>query len=835
MPALQDIIAVFKASSSATLILYADAPEYTIAHANDVFLKNVRTTLSDLVGKSIFTAFPENTDEFAEKRKKAVKHALEHALLLKKPYQARLERYDLQNPVTGEFEVHFWNTDTYPIFDDEGEVQFIVHMPSDVTDYVPETDSTLAETGIVIDQNFQHPLFNDYPDGVATVDLYGNFLSVNRNFCNLVSEPKEVLLKTSFIPFIAPDNFQKVFDIFQKATRGEIQNFEAKIITAQEIERILNITSLPILDNKMVIGIYLIAKDITDMLEAKKQLDEINKRTHTILESITDGFIAVDENWKVTYFNKEAEIMFGINRDHVIGRIFWQVFPSAIQGKFYPEYHRAMSDRVSVRFNEYIASEGMWLEVTAYPSGEGLSAYLKDITHRINHNRELEQAKERYQGLFDFSPLAKWVYDTKSLRFLAVNATAVYNYGYSQEEFLSMSLDMIWPVEDVTYLKSQVSERVKDKATSKMQARHVKKSGQVINVEIESQPLPSWGENARMIIALDVTQRIKAEEALKVSEQRFKALVQEGSDLVAIVDSRGNYTYVSPTYKKILGLDPETMLGTNVFDNLVETDIPGIKELFERLVPRGSFQVGPNRRFVANGEVRWLEAIITDLRTDPAINGIVINARDVTKRVQNEQKIKASLNHYNNTKDVSSALYVWEFKSNEVKWNTGLKEVFGHEQSGAFLKEGWFQLIHPEDRDRVVDALSACLEKNDQTWKIEYRLKAADRNYRFVLDRGFFIYDAIGQPERMVGSVKDVSERVNYLSDIEGLNKRLGEISWMQSHVVRAPLARIMGLSELLRYNEGEITQAELLSLLTDSAQELDAIIRNILQQTKDI
>jgi PAS domain S-box-containing protein len=338
-----------------------------------------------------------------------------------------------------------------------------------------------------------------------------------------------------------------------------------------------------------------------------------------------------------------------------------------------------------------------------------------------------------------------------------------------------------------------------------------------------------------MIIALDVTQRIKAEEALKVSEQRFKALVQEGSDLVAIVDSRGNYTYVSPTYKKILGLDPETMLGTNVFDNLVETDIPGIKELFERLVPRGSFQVGPNRRFVANGEVRWLEAIITDLRTDPAINGIVINARDVTKRVQNEQKIKASLNHYNNTKDVSSALYVWEFKSNEVKWNTGLKEVFGHEQSGAFLKEGWFQLIHPEDRDRVVDALSACLEKNDQTWKIEYRLKAADRNYRFVLDRGFFIYDAIGQPERMVGSVKDVSERVNYLSDIEGLNKRLGEISWMQSHVVRAPLARIMGLSELLRYNEGEITQAELLSLLTDSAQELDAIIRNILQQTKDI
>jgi signal transduction histidine kinase len=87
----------------------------------------------------------------------------------------------------------------------------------------------------------------------------------------------------------------------------------------------------------------------------------------------------------------------------------------------------------------------------------------------------------------------------------------------------------------------------------------------------------------------------------------------------------------------------------------------------------------------------------------------------------------------------------------------------------------------------------------------------------------------------MVGALKDISERVNYIASMEGGNKRLGEISWMQSHVVRAPLARIMGLSELLRYNEGEITQKELLSLLTDSAQELDKIIRNILQQTKGI
>lgn len=835
MLSLENITSVFEASASATLILYPDVNEYTIAHANAAFLKNIGTTLKDIVGKSIFVAFPEDNGDLADKRRKSVKRALEHALLIKKPYQARLERYDMRNLATGEFEVHFWNTDTYPIFDHKGDVQFIVHIPTDVTDYVPESNGAVPETGIITNKNFQHPLFNDYPDGVATVDLYGNFLSVNRNFCDLTESPKESLLKVSFIPFIAPENFQKVFDIFQKAAKGEIQNFEAKIITAHGRERTLSVTSLPILDNKKVIGIYLIAKDITAVLEAKKQMEANNKRTHTILESITDAFIAVDENWKFTYFNKEAEIMFRKGREEVIGQVLWEVFPNAIHEKFYPEYHRAVSDRLSVQFNEYLPEEGMWLEVTAYPSGDGLSAHLKDITHQINISIELEQAKERYQGLFDFSPLAKWVYDTETLCFLAANATAVYNYGYSQEEFLSMSLDMIWPNEDADSLRAQVSERVRDKANGKMQARHIKKSGEIINVEIESQPLPSWGTNARMIIALDVTQRTQAEEALRVSEQRFKALVQEGSDLIAIVDSKGSYTYVSPTYKRILGLNPESMLGTNILDSLVQTDVPAVKKLFNQLITKGSFQVGPIRRLDANRELRWMEAVITDLRNDPAVNGIVINARDVTRRVQNEQKIRASLDNYNTTKDISSALYDWDFESNEVTWSAGLKEVFGHQQSGPFLKEGWFELIHPEDRDLVVDAIVCQLEKKERAWKMEYRLRAADRNFRFVLDRGFFIYDDAGKPERMVGSLKDVSERVNYIADIEGGSKRLGEISWMQSHVVRAPLARIMGLSELMRYNEGEITQKELLSLLTDSAQELDSIIRNILQQTKDI
>lgn len=234
--------------------------------------------------------------------------------------------------------------------------------------------------------------------------------------------------------------------------------------------------------------------------------------------------------------------------------------------------------------------------------------------------------------------------------------------------------------------------------------------------------------------------------------------------------------------------------------------------------------------------MRWLETVMTDLTADPAIAGVVINSRDVTQRVQNEKKIRKSIDHYHEvSRTTADAIYDWDLNTNRLTWSKGLKDLFGHEQSGAGLSESWFQLIHPDDRDRVVDALLHHLNAGKTKWKIEYRFRAADRNFRSVQDRGFFIFDDTGKPERMIGALKDISERVNYMTDLTGYNKRFGEISWMQSHVVRAPLARIMGLSELLRYNEGEITHQELLTHLTDSANELDEIIRNILRQTQSL
>jgi PAS domain S-box-containing protein len=836
MPSIESIQSVFRSCPNACLILQPDAPKYTIAHANDVFLRITGTTPEAILGLGIFEAFSELADEHASKRKKALKSCLEHALILKKPQKVKLLRYDIARPESDDFDIRFWNADTYPILDESGEVQFLVHSPADVTEFVSEQSRHPLEDEILINKNFQHPLFNDYPDGVATLDLYGNFLSVNDIFCSLTETSRESLLQASFIKFIALKDFQRVFDTFQKAIRGEIQNFETHITTGSGKPRILNVTNLPIIDQNEVIGVYLIAKDVTEMLEARQQIDQYNQRISTILESITDGFFALDKNWIITYYNKEAELILGVKRADVIGRNLWDIFPNAINEKFYPEYLRALSTQTSVRFNEYLSSMNIWVEVTAYPSGDGLSVYFKDTTQRVVADRQIRESRERYQALFDFSPLAKWVYNTETLRFLAVNDVALREYGYTMEEFLTMDVRALLPEEDLPAFERMYETKVKTELENKAEMRFKNKSGEIIHVEIESQPLPSWGINARIIVAIDVTERRRAERALADSEKRFKALVQGGGDLIAIFDKEGVYKYVSPTYKRIMNLDPQELVGQNAFDTIYAPDGEKIRDLFSRLEPGQSVQMPPFRKLDGNNQMRWLETVMTDLTADPAIAGVVINSRDVTQRVQNEKKIRKSIDHYHEvSKSTADAIYDWDLNSNQLTWSKGLQEVFGHEHSDEGLSESWFELIHPEDRDRVVDALLQHMNARKTKWKIEYRFRAADRNFRSVQDRGFFMFDESGKAERMIGALKDVSERVNYMADLTGYNKRLGEISWMQSHVVRAPLARIMGLSELLRYNEGEITHQELLTHLTDSANELDEIIRNILRQTQSL
>ena len=146
----------------------------------------------------------------------------------------------------------------------------------------------------------------------------------------------------------------------------------------------------------------------------------------------------------------------------------------------------------------------------------------QDITARKQSEATRRESEERYRLLFESNPLPMWVYDLETLSFLAVNEAAVQHYGYSREEFLAMTIKEIRPPEEVPSLLNRVSQ-VSSGLDMAGAWRHRKKDGSVIAVEITSHVIDFLGKRAELVLANDITERLRTEQALRESEEQLRA------------------------------------------------------------------------------------------------------------------------------------------------------------------------------------------------------------------------------------------------------------------------------------------------------------------------
>lgn len=461
----------------------------------------------------------------------------------------------------------------------------------------------------------------------------------------------------------------------------------------------------------------------------------------------------------------------------------------------------------------------------------------KSITYSIERKRiniKLNESEAKYRRLFNFSPLPQWVFDIETLQFLDVNEAAIRYYGYTREEFLLMTIKDIRPKEDLKILQETIDSSKEKGFFSSQIIKHLKKSGEVRYVNVEGNSTSFENRDARLVLVVDITEKIEAEKALRASEQRFRALVQEGTDLISILDREGNYKYVSPTTQSILDIAPEQFLEKNVFDFIFEGDRKRIMAQFATLTDQKRIEISPYRFKDGSNNYRWIETVLTDMTDDPAVAGIVANSKDITLRIENEKQIKESIDRYNTvSKATSETIYEWNFSTNTVLWNKGMPEIFGHALEESSF-EWWYNQVHPEDAERISSNVQLHIKNRKSKWKGEYRFRCNDGTYKFVMDRSFLDYNEAGEPVRMIGSIQDITERVNYTEAIEDQNARLKEISWIQSHIVRAPLARIMGLIDVLKnYSHDDVSKTEVLEHILTSADELDDVIKSIINRTE--
>jgi PAS domain S-box-containing protein len=299
---------------------------------------------------------------------------------------------------------------------------------------------------------------------------------------------------------------------------------------------------------------------------AKAEINATNalKERNIILESIGDAFFAVDKNWKVIYWNKMAEKVLGQSKKKILEHNLWDIFSDAAGSRLYKKCHHAIDTGKAIHFEDYYQRMNKWYEISAYPSAGGLSVYVKDISTRKLSNALLKESEKRYSDLFHFSPLPKWVFDIETLMFLDVNQAAIDNYGYSREEFLSMTIKEMWPPTQIPEMeKDFLIDEKQRSATFHGVVVHKKKSGELRQVDIQSNAIRYKGKRAKIVAVNDITERLTYIQAIEDQNIKLREISWMQSHIIRAPLAR------------IMGLIP---LAVNENTSTVER-----KEIFEFL------------------------------------------------------------------------------------------------------------------------------------------------------------------------------------------------------------------------------------------------------------
>jgi PAS domain S-box-containing protein len=473
-------------------------------------------------------------------------------------------------------------------------------------------------------------------------------------------------------------------------------------------------------------------------------------------------------------------------------------------------------------------------------NNDTLTSYFKQIIDVTNaSNVELKKAQEEYLSLFNYSPVPIWLFDMTTLQFIHVNEAACDIYGYTLEEYKTMKVHDIRPKEDIPNMKEfyTLSSPEKDYTLSST-IRHLKKNGDIIIVKLKTSFVYYKGKKVRIATVVDVTAEIEIQNQLKEINTKLQLANEIASMGYWTNDLVKNEIKWSEEMYKIYEQDPSTF----------ELTIENIRSL---LLPEDQTDFGPQtfsingnsiketeRKIItASGKVKWILGrihIVKDANDNPIrIDGIT---QDISTLKVYEQELSESHERFKIlTKATVEAIIDWDIKNNTVLWGEGFHTLLGYDLTTS-QNDLWSKNIHPDDRSKVLHDLNQTLEDPTQhNFNAEFRFIKANGDVAIMQHRGVLIRDTNGKAIRAIGAMIDLTDTLERIRKIEIQNKALREISWLQSHIVRAPLANLLGLITLLKDSQEKgIYDSNLIDYIYESTEKLDQVIHDIVEKSNE-
>jgi PAS domain S-box-containing protein len=392
------------------------------------------------------------------------------------------------------------------------------------------------------------------------------------------------------------------------------------------------------------------------------------------------------------------------------------------------------------------------------------------LMERKRADDELRRQKEVLQKIFDHIPVLVSFWDEHG-RLKLVNREWERVRGWSLEEIRESTADILAE----SYPEPQEHQRARDfihAATGEWEDFKTRaRDGRIIDA---MWAILRLSDGTSISIGQDITERKRAEEKLRRSEERYRELVENALDIIYTQDLDGNYTSLNRAGERITGYTREEVLRMNVADVVAPEYLEKGRQMISAKFADDSETVYDLELITKDGRRVALEVNSRLIYQDGVPAGIQGIARDITERKRSEEKLRRSESQLVEAQRLAGlGSWNWDIQNNKLAWSEELYRMYGvdpHEFTPTL--DAFMRFLHPEDMDFVAREIDTAV-KNLGPLNYQFRIVRRGGEVRTLHSRGKVVADEHGLPLRMYGAVQDVTERVLAEDRLKGSNEKL--------------------------------------------------------------
>jgi PAS domain S-box-containing protein len=514
--------------------------------------------------------------------------------------------------------------------------------------------------------------------------------------------------------------------------------------------------------------ILLAIEDITERKLAEKALTESETKYRSLFEGSRDALmILVPPSWRFTSGNPAALALFGAKtEEEFIART-----PGDLSPELQPDGH-ASTEKAGEMIATALSEGSHFFEWThkrlngeEFPSTVLLTrmelagklflqATVRDITERRRLEDLLAESEERYRRIFETASDGIVLLEKREGHIIHANPAAGEMLGYSEEEYIGKKLQDIGVSLDMSDFQTIMQALNKSGIINYDDVPVKTKSGQYIYTDIYMVDRARLAQcNIR-----DVTERKKAEQTLRESEEKYRTLVENIPQKIFAKDRSLVYVSCNENYARDLGIKPEEIAGKTDFD-FFPKELADMYRADDMRVMEAGETEGVEEQYMQSGEASWIYTVKTPIRdTKGNTVGILGVFSDITERKKAADALRESEERFRiAAENLTDILFEWDIKE-RIAWYGDIDGIMGYPPGGfPRMMEGWKATIHPEDKDRAMAALEEHL-KDAAPYAVEYRVRRRDGEWRWWSARGTAVRDDRGKPYKMVGSITDITK-----------------------------------------------------------------------------